>query len=280
MSSLPWIKVYTDVLDHPKSLRLASRLSDPRAPFYMFATWCYAGRLAPDGKFPDAATVEAAARWTGEPGVLADALVAVGFLDKRGRGGALVIHNWEDHQAAHVERRAKDRAYQRAKRAERRKERRADVVPTSASPSLSPSPSPSPSQCVDRSQASNETNDDPGHGNLPAPRSAPPPRPAPAQQRPVAPAIERKPSPSPQATGDEWGLEAEWKAREMARHLRVLEALTDEPRLTLDIAKQLGRSHDTVHTDLLALKKQGRAEKVEDANGLWHWRRVSARSAA
>jgi len=129
---LPWIKVHSDLIDHPKALALAHRLGDSRAWSYVVAVWFHLARYNPEGWIRDTEdaqrALEAAARWSGDAGALVSALVEVGFMErKRGR---IVAHGWDDHQGAHVEKRARDRERQAAIRRERREEARGDSATT------------------------------------------------------------------------------------------------------------------------------------------------------
>lgn len=113
--SLPWIKVATDLPEHPKARALAKRLNDTRAWAWPVRLWLHAARFAPDGRFRDLAAVEEAAGWEGKRGVLGAALQAVRFLDKRNRGFAL--HGWAEWAGAYLDRLRRDRLRKRQERA-------------------------------------------------------------------------------------------------------------------------------------------------------------------
>jgi len=118
---LPWLKVSSDLPNHPKSLDLAAELGEPRAWTYVLELWLWCGRSAPDGRIAGkhpVAMVERAAGWTGEPGALAGALERVGLLDRDGE--AFQVHDWAEHNAAHQAKLERDRAHA----AKRRKESR------------------------------------------------------------------------------------------------------------------------------------------------------------
>ncbi len=115
MSGLPWIKVATDLPHHPKSRALAKLLRDTRAWTWPVRLWLHSAAFNAEGRFRDAAEVEDACDWSGKRGELAAALVAVGFLDRRGRGFA--IHGWEEWALPHVDRLRRDRERKRRERA-------------------------------------------------------------------------------------------------------------------------------------------------------------------
>lgn len=120
MAGLPWVKVATDFVDHPKALALATRLADPRAPLYLPAIWGHVARHYADGAIPDTddaiRALERAARWPGPHAGLVDALVEVALLHRRRR--RLVVHGWDEWQEGHTRKLERDRDRMRAKRAE------------------------------------------------------------------------------------------------------------------------------------------------------------------
>ncbi len=134
MSPYPWIKVATDLPDHPKAAALARRLGDPRAWSYVVALWLYAARYYPSGALPDdpdvRAALEAAARWNGEPGALAEALIEARVLERRRR--RLVVHGWDEWQRPHMDKAAEARARLRKFRARKRREKRANAPDSQA----------------------------------------------------------------------------------------------------------------------------------------------------
>lgn len=103
-----WLKVYADLPDNPKSIRLGALLEENNAHVYPLNLWCWATRQAPDGiiRAPTAAAlprmVEEAARWRGPPGLLFKALLGVGWLDALERPVKRVaIHDWDAINGAH-----------------------------------------------------------------------------------------------------------------------------------------------------------------------------------
>lgn len=127
---------------HPKFFRLAALVGGrliARGALELIWDSAYASG---DAVIGDAATVEAVIDWRGKPGELAAALVTSGFLDALD-GGALAVHDLEDHEPDYVRKR-------RLREEERRGRRRPDRSVTGQCPPLSavvrpPSPSPSPS---------------------------------------------------------------------------------------------------------------------------------------
>lgn len=116
MDGAPWIKLASDLPFHPKALALRRRLRDQRAWAWPVRLWLYAARFAPDGRFRDAAEVEAAAEWAGKRGALVAALLACRFLDRRGR--QFTLHGWEEWTGGDIERMRRDRERKRRERAE------------------------------------------------------------------------------------------------------------------------------------------------------------------
>jgi len=103
--SLPWIRVYNDLPDHPKSDHLAALLDDRRAWTYVVQLWLWASRVKPDGDLSGlhSSVIAKRAGWDGDPMVFVDAMQEVGFLDEN------KIHDWVDFQGAHAKKLEKDR---------------------------------------------------------------------------------------------------------------------------------------------------------------------------
>jgi hypothetical protein len=104
--SLPWIRVYNDLPDHPKSDHLAALLDDRRAWTYVVQLWLWASRVKPDGDLSGLhpSVIAKRAGWDGDPMVFVDAMQEVGFLDEN------KIHDWVDFQGAHAKKLEKDRS--------------------------------------------------------------------------------------------------------------------------------------------------------------------------
>ncbi len=94
MAAMPHVKVYADLAEHPKSLRLAGLLNQPMAWAHVLKLWMWASRHAVDGNLapiPDA-DIASLAGWTRDASLFVDALVAVGFMDGR------QLHDYEERQ--------------------------------------------------------------------------------------------------------------------------------------------------------------------------------------
>lgn len=103
--SLPWIRVYNDLPDHPKSDHLAAILQEPRAWTHVVELWLWVSRVRPDGSLAGLHPVVIAKRagWNGDPITFVDAMRQAGFLDGD------QIHDWLDYQGAHAKKLEKDR---------------------------------------------------------------------------------------------------------------------------------------------------------------------------
>lgn len=181
---LPWIKVKVALPSHPKSLALADELGEPLAWAYAVALWMWASEHAPDGfihgAHPDR-IVERAVGWRGEPGKLATALLAVGFLNRQ--SDAFAIQSWDEEQGAHIDKAATD--------AERKREARRTVKAKVAKrdPSLSRrSIQKDPARVRPRERSRSRIN-------------KPPPTPPPPQQAPLALVTTAEPAPVRQEGG-------------------------------------------------------------------------------
>jgi hypothetical protein len=116
--SLPWIKVYGNLPDHPKSDALAAVLGEPRAWTHVLELWLWCSRLRPDGNLADLppALIAKRAGWSGAAQAFVDGLRSVGFLNEDGR-----LHDFAQEQAAHADKLQKDRDRKAKKRGERQK---------------------------------------------------------------------------------------------------------------------------------------------------------------
>lgn len=104
--SLPWIKLYNNLPEHPKSDRLAALLDDRRAWTYVVQLWLWASRVAPDGDLSGISDDMIAHRagWQGDATLFAQALRTTGFLVKS------YLHDFREVNEAHAKKLAKDRS--------------------------------------------------------------------------------------------------------------------------------------------------------------------------
>ena len=110
MSALPWIKLYTELPTHRKSVLLAVETGDRRAWTYVAHLMLWAGKNAGDGHIRGAnaaGLIEMAVEWTGAPGKLVAGMVTAGFLEQTEDGYR--IHDWATEQGAHVAKMERDR---------------------------------------------------------------------------------------------------------------------------------------------------------------------------
>ena len=115
--SFPWIKVFNNLPDHPKSDALASALGSPRAWTHLVELWLWASRVKPDGNLAGVADLIVAKRagWEGDPVAFVDALTSTGWLTP-----SRMLNDWEEHQGA-----VRDKAISdREKAAEKREAKR------------------------------------------------------------------------------------------------------------------------------------------------------------
>jgi hypothetical protein len=105
LMSLPWIKVYNDLPDHPKSDHLAALLGEPRAWTHILELWLWASRIRPNGNLSGLHPVVIAKRagWGGDAVTFVDALRQSGFMDGE------QLHGWMEYQGAHAKKLEKDR---------------------------------------------------------------------------------------------------------------------------------------------------------------------------
>lgn len=124
--SLPWIKVWADLPDHPRVYDLAAALDVPptQAIGHLVALWSWLSRYAPDGVTRQSrdsrATIARASRWDRDPVTLTDALVATGWIVVEDSGEVRAC-GWEDRQTPHLRKMESDRkrsAQFRAKRSQ------------------------------------------------------------------------------------------------------------------------------------------------------------------
>lgn len=126
---LPWIAVQKSVVEHPKIVELGEILGEPLALAYVVSMWCRVSEYAPSGTVSGArprTVLERFAGWRGEPGKLADAMIAVRLVDER--DGSLVVHDWDELQGPHIERAEHDVDRKRKYRSDLKKQQRQQIV--------------------------------------------------------------------------------------------------------------------------------------------------------
>jgi hypothetical protein len=141
--SLPWIKVYGDLFEHPRARDLGDELGRPIAWAHLVALWGWCAQYAPTGRVVaknPTRTIEHAAKWDGDAGRFVAAAVATGWLDPDGDG--FRICGWDDHQKAHLDKAVKDKNRLAAERETKRQaqassERRENVARQSSDGSAS-----------------------------------------------------------------------------------------------------------------------------------------------
>ncbi len=143
---MTWIRVDDDVIDHPKTYRLARLLGADRTTAFglLVAVWGYAARHHVDG---DLTEIELAALhrridWLPEVSAgrpqdvrydIRTVLVDAGWADKdlqSGQNVRIVLHDWDEHQGKLADRRAKDRERKRLDREREKKTVRRTSAPT------------------------------------------------------------------------------------------------------------------------------------------------------
>lgn len=127
-STLPWIKAYADLGDHPKLWRLVAALNveDAQAVGHLLYLWWWSVDYAPDGDLSTFSPVEIAraARWRDHAEVFVDALRLSGFVvDGR-------LNDWGEYAGGELDRREKDAERKRLARAADVQGRPADVQRT------------------------------------------------------------------------------------------------------------------------------------------------------
>ena len=135
-----WVRVDDDVIEHPKTYRLARLMGTDRATALglLVAIWGYASRHHHDGDITDLelSAIHQRVGWTSaglSAGVLdpvrsdvRSVLVGSGYAD-RSDDGRVVLHDWEEHQGPMIERREKDK---KRKELARRKRPQDNVRPS------------------------------------------------------------------------------------------------------------------------------------------------------
>lgn len=118
--SLPWIKVFKDLPEHPKATNLAAALGNDMAWAHIVQLWFWAAKVRPDGDLsglPDQ-MIATRAGWIGDAKSFVTAAASVGFLD--GNEFSRSIHNWTFYQQKHADRREADKLAKRQKRSQKK----------------------------------------------------------------------------------------------------------------------------------------------------------------
>jgi hypothetical protein len=107
--SAKWIRLESDIVDHPKTGRLETALSEPLAGWYVIRALSWMSRFCPTGhvRDNDGTSLESSAKWRGPPGELLAALVSCGWLDSVDDGWEW--HDWAEHQGKVAHKAAKER---------------------------------------------------------------------------------------------------------------------------------------------------------------------------
>lgn len=119
--------------DHPKTKRLARTLGVPRphAVGMLEMLWHFTARFSPNGDIGrfDPEDIAEAVDWERDPLELLNTLVDLGWLDRPGGDGSLLVHDWSDHADESVR-----------KTLQRRGEDFADGTPARTARSRKPAP--------------------------------------------------------------------------------------------------------------------------------------------
>lgn len=110
-----WIRLDCNFAAHPKVRRLQRLLDNPLADAYAVRLMLWCRNYSPDGDLSGFSPeeIEDAIGWSGDPGVLFDALRAAGFVDV-GEDGLSELHGFGERQG--TEQRSKEQAAERQRR--------------------------------------------------------------------------------------------------------------------------------------------------------------------
>lgn len=123
---ITWVRVSTDLPDHPKSHLLAAELNEHNAWAYMARLIMWCSNYAQDGRLPArmSAVIERACGWQLGADDLLSAMHKVGFLE-RTPDGIFAVHDWEEHQGAAIRQANHDSDRKRKWREQKKKVRAA-----------------------------------------------------------------------------------------------------------------------------------------------------------
>ena len=115
--SAKWLRLESDIVDHPKTGRLEAVLNEPLAGWYVIRALSWMSRFCPTGhvRDNDGTSLESSAKWRGTSGELLAALVSCGWLDVV--PGGWEWHDWAEHQGKVAHKAAKERERKAAYRA-------------------------------------------------------------------------------------------------------------------------------------------------------------------
>jgi hypothetical protein len=136
---MPWIRVFTDFDDNPKTIRLKQLLKNHLADAYPQRLWRWALKHAPGGTLAHV-SVECIAKGCGvqrRPRQFVEALIEAGFIDR----DTMQIHDWNDGSGQYETMTISGRA----RVAKHRRNAHVTVTPTSCNAHVTfPDPDPDP----------------------------------------------------------------------------------------------------------------------------------------
>lgn len=144
---IPWIQVYSNILTHDKTYKLAEALNVPNysAVGLMVSLWCWVAINAPDGditKYPPRAITEATG-WPKKADVFYSALIDAGLIEKT-EDGRSVIRNWEQYAMLLMDlmdsqkRKTAERVKKHRARKKQKEQGLGDAVPPDETPPSAP----------------------------------------------------------------------------------------------------------------------------------------------
>ena len=128
---LPWVQVYTNICEHPKTtnlvdaLNISSKDTEPEmiAVGMLIGLWTWAAKNAYDGDLNgvSARAIAKACGWKKDPDKLMQALVGCGWLD-----GDMKIHDWAEYAELYINRMDYQREQNRKKAQAHRDKKKAE----------------------------------------------------------------------------------------------------------------------------------------------------------
>jgi hypothetical protein len=121
MAGLPWFKIYSNIVGHPKTRALEEATGNPDALAYIVRLLSWFNEYAPGGRADGARTARAAERhceWRGADGELIAALESSGWIERD--GSEIVLHDWDEVQGGHIAKAKKDAERKKIKRLQSR----------------------------------------------------------------------------------------------------------------------------------------------------------------